>query len=262
MCVVYFVPSSSLSVLIYVCRCLPISFFGFILLPTTEVTHTSNFTASTQHHPPTRSLSGGHTADNFMHSQTLPSQKLFLGEVSYNLPPHSAANSRCAVDVYFDAEQKGKKSIKKKERKMVLWLDFVVCMCYVCSLFVHPSLCLSWFCQTLRSPTQVPPHSTILPLAHLEVVTADSLPTSMVVTVEASPIRSVYGGWHHRGKLHHAPTHSLEGRTANSFIQLSFPESPSQPEAVSWWGQRQPAPTFAMRCWRLFWCRAKKSKKK
>ena len=120
MCVVYFVPSSSLSVLIYVCRCLPISFFGFILLPTTEVTHTSNFTASTQHHPPTRSLSGGHTADNFMHSQTLPSQKLFLGEVSYNLPPHSAANSRCAVDVYFDAEQKGKKSIKKKERKMVL----------------------------------------------------------------------------------------------------------------------------------------------
>ena len=96
-----------------------------------------------------------------------------------------------------------KKKIHKKTRKKEKWCCDLILLsvCVMCVVYLYPPLCLSWFCQcspisffccqTLRSPTPVPPHSTILPLAHLEVVTADSLPTSVAVTVEASPIRSV-----------------------------------------------------------------------
>ena len=38
--------------------------------------------------------------------KALPSQKLFLGEVSHNLPPHPG-NYRCAVDVDFDGLTNG-----------------------------------------------------------------------------------------------------------------------------------------------------------
>ena len=134
---------------------------------------------------------------------------------------------------------------------MVLWLDFVICLCYVCSLvctllslFLCLDLCMSmyWSHPHQSPPTQYHPPTRSFSRGH----TADSLPTCVVVTEggftkfpfthflvvdvteEASP------GSHR----------SLGGRTADIFIQLShFLKALPSPKLVSCWGQPQAVPT-------------------
>ena len=144
---------------------------------------------------------------------------------------------------------------------MVLWLDFVIFMCYVCSLFCTLlSLSLSWFmyidvsnlsldsfcCQPLRSSTPAPPHSTILPLAHFPEVTQLTVyPLVWLSQREASPSSHSLTLWWltSQGSFTRLPLLTWRSHSWQFHPTLSFPESPSQSEAVSCWGQPQPVST-------------------
>ena len=150
---------------------------------------------------------------------------------------------------------------KKRRKKMVLWLDFVIFMCYVCSLFCTLlSLSLSWFmyidvsnlsldsfcCQPLRSSTPAPPHSTILPLAHFPEVTQLTVyPLVWLSQREASPSSHSLTLWWltSQGSFTRLPLLTWRSHSWQFHPTLSFPESPSQSEAVSCWGQPQPVST-------------------
>ena len=77
-----------------------------------------------------------------------------------NQPPHSWSSLLSYFDGLITKRKKKKKTKKEKRKKSGVWLDFVICLCYVCSL----DRLLSWEQEEEqpRSPTRHPhtaPHS-------------------------------------------------------------------------------------------------------
>ena len=98
---------------------------------------------------------------------------------------------------------------------MVLWLDFVICLCYVCSLvctllslFVLIYVCQCTEVTHTRAPTQHHPPTRSFSRGH----TADSLPTCVVVTEGGfTKFHSLTFWWlTSQRKLHQAPIAHLE----------------------------------------------------
>ena len=141
-------------------------------------------------------------------------------------------------------------------------------ICVVCVVYSYPPLlCLDFCqcfpifffcCQTLRLPTPASPHSTILPLAHLEVFTADSLPTCLVVTDEASP-----GSYGTEGSF--TGSHSLTWSShSRQFYPTLISWKPFPPRSCFLVRSATTCPhtvlLILMRCWCLFWFRTKKNR--
>ena len=111
----------------------------------TEVTHTGDLTAPTQHHPPSHTLPEVVTADSFIYFKPFPARSCF-SVVSHNLPLHTTANSMCCWCSFRCDTKEKKKERKKKKADFELILLCVYVMCVVYCTLLSLSACVD-FCQ-------------------------------------------------------------------------------------------------------------------